>query len=297
VAATGIGAFSGISLAEKVTGDAKDFITEIQKIEQRHGPLTAVEPKEVGNGQIITLTFKDEFQVRARLRKVGQQRAKVTLGGNVYQFEKQELHRPRRKYKPQTFGNPRAYSVSTKTTELGPGDSLGLYIADGYAYQDNGDSFGLRTLDHDLREYKAEAGVNAAAIGYRTVVTDVYSEVYVDSSVEQLELDYSCDYSWTNGALGSAATSVEGEVVIYNVTTDTAVTKEELFKSGGTFYKFKDGSDTVSKLTSAKVFGNATYRVGIRATASVDAYGTAVSNASIAGSDYIDIGDMDITAE
>jgi hypothetical protein len=296
-AAAGVGSFTSISSATKVTGDARDLIGKIQELETRHGHLTSMDPEEDGDEQIVTISFEDGFKMRARLRPVSERQGEVTLSGDVYRVETEKLGRPMRKYKPRVFGRPDAEPEGVSKTDIQRGGSKGLYIADDYNYQDKGGSFGTKTVNHDLREYRGEAGVNAAAVGYRTVITDVYSVVNVDGAIDRLELDYSCDYSWTNGAFGSAATSVEGEVVIRNVTNGENVTTEELFESSGTFFKFKDGSDSVSKLTTAKAFGNATYHVGIRATASVDAFGTAASNASIDGNDFIDIGDMDITAK
>lgn len=297
---TGAGLFVGSSSAKSANGDGRDFLKLLERVKERHGELTGVDVENRGRMQFITATFGGNYEVRFKLNRVGNGRAKVTFNGNNYIFKKENYsYKKTSSRKPNQFGSSEFTTSGVTTTGISVGDTQNISSADNYKYRGYGGSLGSKWVDHDLSDFEAESAVEAYGIGYRAQVTDVYKDVSVGSSVSKLELDYSYDYKWGGNAFGSASTALEGEVIIRNLDKGENIAVSEIFENSGTFAEFRTGSDTGSGITAGNVSGSGNYRVGIRAYTEIDAGGPGLCTASISRSGtshYFDIGSVQLSA-
>lgn len=299
-AATGTSLFAGNSSAESVTGNGRDFLEILEDIKHRHGELTRADGEDRGDVQVMSLTFGGDYDVRFRLNRVSQRRARVHYDGDTYLFKRENFsYNPTPSRKPEVFGLSDTTTSGVGASDISAGDTRSVSSAEDYKYKGYGGSIGSKWVDHDLSEFEAECAIQAYALGYRAQVTDVYSDVSVDSSVDKLELDYNYDYKWGGSAFGAASTTVEGEVIVRDLDKGKNLTTSEMFENSGAWAEYRSGSETGSAATVAETNGSGNYRVGIRAYTEIEASGPGLCTASISRSGennhYFDIDNLQVS--
>lgn len=275
VSAAGLSTVSGLTSAEGGTADG--LVELFEEWTQKYGSLVDITTQETGTGLVQQLEYQDgTVKTIVVVEKEGYLLFKVQ--GKTYTVERGSG----RVGTSNELEAPLGGGGSVNTT-LSAGDSTTFYSADNYRLRDLGGSIGTKTQYVETDNFESHAAVDAAVLGYRTILTDAYVDFEV-SSGNQIEAVYDYDFGWQNSAAGDASSTVAGKVIIRDLDRNENLSIEELFSNSGSYIELKGDTQTGQKLTSALLNGSGTYRLGVRAKAKVDVYGAGNATANVSSS-------------
>jgi len=162
------------------------------------------------------------------------------------------------------------------------GDTLIFTEAEGSEENSGGAAVGstvVRTLESD---FEGQVAIDATGAGLQATAADLFVDLELDSSVNQLNVDYNYNYACAYSVLGSASAQVAGYGIIRDLDADENLSENIIFDESSTFAGGISESDSGTTSDTQSISSPGNYRVGVRTFVEVDAYGPGTVTASVA---------------